>query len=303
MSFGQGPWGAGPGAGSPGVHLRSEVLPLAVIPFVRRTQSKDLSDPELLNLFSSDPQAAWRRFIDRYADLILSILRSVGFDHDEAMDRFVYVCEKLSADRYRRLRQVRFAGSQGELVPWIRTVVRHLSISWARSVEGRRRLFKSIEQLPPFEQRVFEFYFWHGASPSEIQEHLRAAGDGVSLSAVFDALDNVFEHLDANQLWRLASRLARHRPPISVGSPHPESGLIFEPMDGGSSPEQKLLEKERAGQFETVLASLAPRDRLILQLRYEEALSLAEVADVVHVSVSTVKNSVRASLARLRKVA
>jgi DNA-directed RNA polymerase specialized sigma24 family protein len=39
---------------------------------------------------------------------------------------------------------------------------------------------------------------------------------------------------------------------------------------------------------------------LILQLRYEEAASLAEVAEMVHVSVGTVKNSLRASLERLR---
>jgi RNA polymerase sigma factor (sigma-70 family) len=277
---------------------------LAVIPFARRTEPKELSDSELLALFDSDPRGAWRRFIDRYADLILSTLRYLGFDYDEAMDRFVYVCEKLSEDGFRRLREVRFAGHHGEIVPWIRTVVRHLSISWARSVEGRRRLFKSIERLPRFEQRVFELYFWHGASPSEMHGHLRdEQQDDVPLFRVFDALSNVFDHLDVNQRWRLASRLARDRTPVPVGSAHPEFGPGFEPIARETSPEQALLLKEQAIQFECAFESLAPRDRLVLQLRYEEALSLTEVAEVVHVSVSTVKNSVRASLARLREIA
>lgn len=274
---------------------------MVVIPFLRRTQSKDPSDPELLALFRSDPREAWRRFIDRYAHLILSTLRHLGFDYDESMDRFVYVCEKLSEDRCRRLRRVRFAGRDGELIPWIRTVVRHLSISWARSVEGRRRLFKSIRALPDFEQRVFELYFWQGATPSEIYEHLQIERrEKTTLGAVFDALDQIFEHLDANQRWRLASQLARRRPPVPIESPDPETDQTYEPADPEGNPEQTLLHKERQLQVDRTLASLPPRDRLILQLRYEETMSLSEVAEIVDVSVSTVKNSLRSSRNKLR---
>ena len=284
-----------------GVEFLPEAKPLAVIPFLRRAQPKELSDPELLDLFQTDPRRAWDRFIDRYADFILSTLHHLGFDYDEAMDRFVFVCEKLSEGGYRRLCQVQFAGQRGDLTPWIRTVVRHLSISWARSVDGRRRLFKSVERLPARERRIFELYFWQGRTPSEIHEQLRAeAQDDLSLAAVLDALGKVFEHLDAHQRWRLASQLARHRPTIPVESPHPESGVVYEPPAREISPEQALLLKERQGRFESALDGLASRDRLILQLRYEEAMSLAEVAQIVRVSPSTVKNSLRASLNSLR---
>ncbi len=275
---------------------------MAVIPFLRRQTPEELSDAALLELFRSDPGAAWHPFIERYAGLVLATLRYLGFDHDEAMDRFVYVCEKLTEDGCRRLRQVRFTGREGELVPWIRTVVRNLSISWTRSVDGRRRLFKSIEQLPGREQRVFELYFWHGLSPSEVREHLRVERQKeMAFSEVLDALSTVFEHLDANQLWRLASRLARHRVAVTVESPHPETGRVFEPPASAASPEERLLGKEREERVGSALAALPARDRLVLQLRYEEALSLDEVAEIVHVSVSTVKSSVRASLASLRK--
>lgn len=53
------------------------------------------SDSELLVLFQTNSAKAWRLFIDRYADGMFSLIRSLGFDYDQAMDRFTYVCEKL----------------------------------------------------------------------------------------------------------------------------------------------------------------------------------------------------------------
>lgn len=54
-----------------------------------------LSDTELLMLFHRDPQRAWELFIEKYADPLFSYLHNLGFNYDQAMDRFVYICEKL----------------------------------------------------------------------------------------------------------------------------------------------------------------------------------------------------------------
>ena len=59
-----------------------------------------LSDTELLTVFHNHAERAWEIFIERYADVILSHLRSLGFDYDQAMDRFVYVCEKLCEQNF-----------------------------------------------------------------------------------------------------------------------------------------------------------------------------------------------------------
>jgi RNA polymerase sigma factor (sigma-70 family) len=278
---------------------------LAILRFVQRVgdEQGELSDEELLVLFDADPERAWDLFIDRYAGLVLATLRHLGFDHDEAMDRFVYVCEKLCEQGFRRLRSIRFAGSHGELTPWVRTVVKNLAVSWAWSVEGRQRLFKSIAELSARERRVFELYFWDGLTPSQVHERLRAEEQsGVELVEVLDALEVVFSHLSENQRWRLMSRLARNRKSISLADEDPETRVGFEPRDAAADLEESLLRQERHQVVTAALAGLAPRERLILQLRYDEALTLAEVAEIVSLSLSAVKSSLRKSLDQLREV-
>ena len=277
---------------------------MAVIRFGRRDRAapKRCSDEELLGRFAADPEGAWDLFLDRYSGLILSTLYHLGFDHDEAMDRFVYVCEKLCEEDFRRLRSIRFTGREGELTPWLRTVVKRLSVSWAWSVNGRRRLFKSIAELPELEQRVFQLYFWRGLTPSEIHEQLRLEEPaGVRPIEVFDALEVIFSHLSENQRWRLMGQLLRNREPIPIASRQGEDGVGFEPRAGEADPEQVALLSERRQGVASALAELGPRERLILQLRYEEALSLAEVAKVMSLSLSAVKSSVGRSLGRLRQ--
>ena len=60
---------------------------MTLIPFPRRKKpsTEGLTDEELLSLFRSPPHDAWDVFFDRYADLILSCLGRLGFDHDQAM--------------------------------------------------------------------------------------------------------------------------------------------------------------------------------------------------------------------------
>lgn len=277
---------------------------MALIEFPRRPAagSDEPTDTALLALFESDPEGAWDLFIERYAGLILSALRYLGFDHDEAMDRFVYICEKLCEHDFRRLRTIRFAGRAGDLTPWVRTVVKHLSVNWAWSLEGRRRLFKSISDLPTRPQRIFELYFWRGLTPSEVHEQLCVEEqEDIQLLDVLDDLELIFTQLNAHQTWRLMSQLMRHRQAVRIAEHDPEAAGGFEPRDAQADPEAQLLRSERRRRVEIALAELAPRERLILQLRYEDALSLKEVAEIVSLSLSAVKRSVQAGLSELRR--
>ena len=299
------PFGRG-GSGHACYSTGREIRLMSVLKLARRARdpTTEPTDDQLLALFHTRPERAWDLFIDRYADLILSCLRHLGFRHDEAMDRFVYICEKLSDKEYRRLKTIRFTGSRGELVPWIRTVVARLSTSWAWSAHGRRRLFRSIASLPEREQRVFELHFWSGLTPSRVLEQLRVELQGeISLADILDALEVIFAHLSDHQRWRLMSNLSRSRETVAIAAVDPRTGAAFEPAASGADAEETLLCRERCRAADRALADLAPRDRLIVQLRYEKALSLAQVAEIVNLSVATVKSSIRSSLETMRRQA
>jgi RNA polymerase sigma factor (sigma-70 family) len=261
-----------------------------------------LTDGELLTLFQQQPEQAWRVFIDRYADAIFSIIRSLGFDYDQSMDRFVFVCEKLCEKDFRRLKGIKYAGSRGELLPWIRQVVKRLCINWAWSEEGRRRLLKPIQKMSPLEQRVFELYFWQGLMPSQIEECLRQEHFAeVEPVTVFEALDNVLSKLSEKKLWRLVSNSARARKLISLDSLDEESDSTWDPPDEGLDPEHDLMRREQDRLLQEALKHLPERQVLVLQFHFEHALSTREIAGMLRLAEREVRNLVKTGLERLRK--
>ena len=252
-------------------------------------------DQALLEELRADPRRGWQSFLDRYAQDLLAWIRQLGFDGDEAMDRFVYVCEKLADDGCRRLREVRHLGDEDELVPWLRTVVRNASISWYWSQHGRQRLPKAVAALGEDEQRVFQAHYWEGLGPLAIRERMEAEGQRRDLPQVFDALETVLEVLSDGDRWRLASGLlSRHTPR--------EIEAWSEPASSRSDAEETVLKRELRERAGRALAELAPPDRLLLQLRYEEGCSYREMASLVGCDSTTARRRTARVLERLRSL-
>ncbi len=261
------------------------------------------SDGELLELFQQQPNYAWRIFIDRYADLIYSIIRGLGFDYDQAMDRFVFVCEKLCEKHFRRLKAIRYAGSRGDLTPWIRQVVKRLCVNWAWSEDGRKRLLKPIAQLGPMQQRVFELYFWQGLLPSEIDERLRQEHFvDVEETSVFEALEQILSQISEKKLWRLVSNLTRARGSLSLDAIDDESGLSWDVPADEPDPEADLIQREQDRALKQALRHLPEREVLLLQFRFEHALSVREMAEIMRLEEREVRAVVDHSLGLLRKI-
>ena len=259
------------------------------------------TDGELLTLFQREPDQAWRLFIDRYADMIFSLIRGLGFDYDQAMDRFVFVCEKFCEKDFRRLKGIKYAGSRGDLTPWVRQVVKRLCINWAWSADGRKRLLKPIARLAPIEQRVFELYFWQGLSPSEIDERLRQEHfEDTEPASVFVALDRIFSQLSQKKLWRLISNLARARGFVSLDAIDEESGLSWEPIDEELDPERDLIQREQDRLLQQALTHLPERQVVVLQFHFEHALSIKEVAGILGMEEREVRKLVNVGLEQLR---
>ncbi len=240
-----------------------------------------------------DPFRGWGEFLDRYASDLLAWTRQLGFDRDESMDRFVYVCEKLSDDRCRRLREVRRLGDRGELTPWLRAVVRNLVVNWHWSRHGRPRLPKAIEALGDREQRVFRAHYWEGLGPAEIRERLEAEGSAIELAQVFDALEKVFEVLSDVDRWRLASGLLTRQPAVEIER-------LNEPAAKTMGAEESLLRRERLENARGAISRLEASERLLLQLRYEESCTYTEVASIVGCDPATARRRITRVLERLQ---
>ena len=91
----------------------------------------------LKQLDSSDAQMAWQAFLEAYADTIFQIVSVLERDPDHRGDSFLYVCEHLSRNRFRRLRRFRSDGP-ASFSTWLRAVVRNLYLDWIIQILKQR---------------------------------------------------------------------------------------------------------------------------------------------------------------------
>ncbi len=100
----------------------------------------------LAQLGSIDPQQAWSRFLDVYSPVIYRVVQAFEREPDPIADCFVFVCEQLSRNRFRRLRSFKPEG-KASFRTWLCAVVRNLCLDWRRKDLGRHRVFQSIARL------------------------------------------------------------------------------------------------------------------------------------------------------------
>ncbi len=263
-------------------------------------QDPHLSDQETIALLGREPRVAWRAFLERYANYILAVLHSLGLDRDQAMDRFVYVCEKLSENDFRRLRSVRYVGPEGGLKPWLNQVTRRLATNWVWQRSGRRRLSRPIERRSMRDQTIFKSYFWDGLSAVEIHETLKATTyPSLQLADVLDSLEAIFQTLGPKRIWRLVAQKARRARPVSLDAAYQAIG--YEPEDGNRDPERRLLAAEEATSLNAAFEGLSVRERLVARLRLEEALAVSEISTLVGIERRDVENTLKRALRKLRR--
>lgn len=269
----------------------------------RNSDNLELSDSDLIELFNHDGATAWRIFCQRYSDFIYTLLRRAGFDYDQSMDRFVYIFEKLRDGDFRRLRSIRYAGTHGDITPWIRLVVKNLCVNWAWSEDGRRRIYSFVADLSTRDQRIFQLYFWGGNSPWEIFEILRLEHDkSVEAGDVFDGLERIFEHLTEKKCWRLLSNLSRMRRTLSLDFHDDEGNLFVDVVDPSAVDALADLEKkERNSELRSAIEALSPRERLMIAFRYEEGLTFREISAFLSIDEREATNLHKSVIYKLRK--
>jgi RNA polymerase sigma factor (sigma-70 family) len=113
--------------------------PLLVIRQVMERLFAD--DSDLLQSVLAGDVASWQEFVSRYSRVIYRATGKYCEDYDEKMAVFLHILEKLSEERFARLRQFTF---KAKLSTWLTVVARRLALDFLRAKYGRDFRLKKI---------------------------------------------------------------------------------------------------------------------------------------------------------------
>jgi RNA polymerase sigma factor (sigma-70 family) len=251
----------------------------------------------LRGLGSPEPEPAWNLFLESYSGLVSQVVRWFEHGDDESADCFVYVCEQLSRNQFRRLRRFNPDGA-ASFPTWLRAVVRNLCVDWQRQQEGRYRSFHSVTRLATFDQEVFHHLWEQNQSLDECTVALQRNFPTTSPEDVEASVERVQNSLSPRQQWLLSSRRTWIE---SLTQDCDGERVEREIKDSSPDPEIQAAFKEEIDGLHRAIAKLPFRDRILLQLRFEQDLSLAEVARLLSLKdPATVFRQIEEALTRLR---
>jgi RNA polymerase sigma factor (sigma-70 family) len=237
----------------------------------------DVSVTSLIERLSSTAGGqAWAEFLAEYTPLMRGVIRRCEHEPADADECFGHVCAALSEDGFRRLRSFRPDGP-ASFRTWLMAVVANLCRDWCRRQRGRIRPVRAVARLPELDQHVYRLMFVDGSSRTECVAALAPRFPGLTDSSVAEISARLFGLLTPQQRWLLS---ARPHVPVRF-RPHPGHGgdremERLQAADPG--PEEQVAEMQQRQQLRDAMARLPPEQRLLLRLRYEQGLTLAEVA-------------------------
>ena len=262
---------------------------------------EDREIPRILQgLASRDPEDAWAEFLKVYSPLVLQVVKLFETDPDYVRDCFLFVYERLRQSRFRRLRGFRVEGP-ARFSTWLRVVVRRLCLDWHRREFGRHRIFRSIGRLSHLDQDVFARVYEQGLRGADLLLSLRPRHPGLTDEDLTASEERIHNALTTRQRFLLCVRRTRVEP---VGARDADR-LTADPEqlpNGQPDPEACAAWEEQRGALARAVATLAARDRLVIRLRFDEDLTLEQVARVMKLKdAQSADRAIRDVLRRLRQ--
>lgn len=229
---------------------------------------------DLLQELPSDRASpAWKQFLQAFSPTIVAVVRQYEPGKQGLQDGFLFVCEKLSDNQFRRLTAwkeqegVAFTG-------WLRAVVSRLCVDWYRKQHGRPRPFRSIAKLSELERQVYHCRFEQGMSIQSCHATLSACYTeltAIQLAGIIRKLNVV---LTSRQHWLLS---VRQSATVSLDSAQSDRSIPAD-LVNEQTPASFAASEETSAQLETALNELTDEQQLLLKLRYRHGLALKEVA-------------------------
>jgi len=237
-------------------------------------------DDLLDQLRSPASQEAWAAFLERYSSILLEVVRLFERHEDAVGDCFLFICEQLSRDDFRRLRRFRPDGP-ARFTTWLCAVARNLCLDWHRREVGRHRVFASVGRLSALDQQVFHCLFVELLPVEEAFLKLRPGFPQITVEHEREGADRVQSALTPRQRWLLTLRRARAAVSRTASLGQGDESVWDVPSEMPNPETWAALQEERAALL-TAMSSLSARDRLLVRLRFERELTLEEIARLTH---------------------
>jgi len=246
----------------------------------------------LLCLASGKADTGWVEFLDTYSPLLRNVVRRYESDVGRAQDCLEFVCAKLSDDGFRRLTAFDPNG-RARFRTWLTAVTANLCIDWRRSMYGRFRAPASIRGLAELDQLVFDCFYRQGMTQHECRHVLEPRFPNITGHQIVAANARIHAELTSRQRWQLSTGRTETVPiddmPMSLTT-------------ADESPESLVQSAQDREQLQIAMARLEPEQRLLLQLRYQQDLTLKEVARLTRSSDAFhARRKIDAALAALAK--
>ena len=250
----------------------------------------------LIGLASDEADSAWDQFLVDYSPLILHIARRHEHDDESIMDCYVFVCEKLADNGFRRLLAFKPDGP-ASFRTWLAKVAGNLCIDWRRQRYGRRRTLRAIARLPSLERLVFKHLYEIGTTRQECLQALRIHYPDITAQQIGEINGRIHELLSSQQRWRL---IARNRATVSLSEALSDHSSNAEPIAPGPDVDEVTASRMDRERLKAAMSQLSHDDRLVLQLRYQRDLTLDEVARLMRFAdPSAAHRQIAAALAKL----
>lgn len=231
--------------------------------------------------------------------MVFQVIRHFEADIDHASDCFQFVCGKMSEGGFRRLLRFQPLGP-ASFSTWLRAVVRNLCLDWRRKEFGRQRRFRSIGRLSNFDQELFGCVYERRMSTPEALTWLESKFPNVTLTRIAESSGRIEAALTPGQRWAFEVQAARRTPRMDQTSE--QDAARVEIRDQQPDPEAQAMLTERKKALEYAVKKLSKRDRLVIQLRFEQELTLEQIAKLLDLgNAQRADRQIKEILARLRE--
>ncbi len=254
----------------------------------------------LRGLGSNEPRQAWTDFLEFYSPVILQVVRLLEVDADHVTDCFLFVCQQLSHKNFQRLHRFTVDGP-ASFATWLRAVVRHLCLDWWRKEFGRTRIFESIARLKPLDREVFRCLYQDGVSLDETLLILSPRFPSLTGQELANSFERIRSSLTPRHLWLLGTRRPQFEP-LETAEMSEDRSLLGKLRDPAPDPEALAARHQEHAALVGALARLPHSERLLVRLRFEQELTLEQVAQLTGLAdAQTADRRLRKILDDLRK--